>query len=200
MRASPQFAVALAVLVLGGCTSAPSADDAATDATPRPSVTTSAATSSPSPSPSPTRTTATPGTGTVMVDGTEIPVSGDCDISKNFGQAPVNGLGDDELDVLLAVDNLTDSGAAAGSNPLTVRLRGSGTVEGRTLTMVTRGEDEGEVTWEGPVTAASLRDREAREFLDVATLHLEATPRPVDSGSGSRDLVVDVACAISRPG
>lgn len=196
MRVSRLPAVVLAGLLLAGCTSAPpSVDDGSPDVTP-----TTASSAATSPSPSPTPTAPTLGTGTVTIDGTEVPVSGDCDISKEFGQAPVKGLGDDKLDVLLAVDNLTGSGAPAGSQPHTVRLLGSGTVEGRTVTSVTRGEDGGEVTWEGPVTAASLRDREPREFLDVATLHLEATQRPTGSGGGSRDLVVDVTCAISRPG
>lgn len=200
MRVSRLPAVVLAVLLVAGCTSgAPSADDDSGDGTPT-GAGAPEATTPPSSTPSPTPTAATLGAGSVTIEGTEIPVSGDCDISKDFGQAPVTGLGDDALDVLLAVDNITGSGAAAGGEPMTVRLLGSGAVEGRTLTSVTRGDDGADVTWEGTVTSASLRDRASREFLDVATLHLEATQRPVGPGSGSRDVVVDVTCAISRPG
>ena len=203
MRASA--VLALGALLLAGCTgdgedlaTASATDVSATDGT----TATEGRSPSPTPTPAPTDTPPTFGAGTVTVDGTTVPVSGDCDISRGFGQQPVRGLGDDEVDVLLAVDNLTGTGEAVGPLAVRVRLLGSGAVEGRPITSISRGTDGQEVTWEGEVTTARLRDREQLEFLDVATLHLEAAQEPVGPGapSGTRDLVVDVACAISRPG
>lgn len=200
MRASA--ALALAGLLLAGCTG-----DGAVPASPTGTATTTtgapattAGTPGPSPTPSPTDAASTLGVGTVTVDGTTVPVSGDCDISRGFGQQPVRGLGDD-VDVLLAVDNLAGDGEPTGAVAVAVRLLGSGAVEDRTITSVSRDADGRERTWEGEVATARLRDREQLEFLDVATLHLEATQEAVGPGapSGTRELVVDVTCAISRP-
>lgn len=205
MRVHVVSIAALVVVAMVGCTSedAPSAADGT--GTPSVEVDPEAApTASPSPSPSPSPTPSPEervlGAGTVTVDGTELPVTGDCDLSKAFGQERVPGLGDDEIDLLLAVDNLA-GGEPAGPFAVSVRLLGSGPMEGRTVASVSREEGQS-VTWEGEVVSAGLHDRQQREFLDVATLHLEATQQPVGPGApaGSRDLVVDVACAISRPG
>ncbi len=201
-------ALAAAVLVVG-CTGA---DGDGPDVTEAP-TSSPEATSSPTEDPSPTPT-ATPsptsgvedvafGTGTVTVDGTELPVSGDCDVSRSFGEERVTGL-DDDVDVLLAVDNVTGDGVPTGSFAVQVRLLGNGAVEGRTITSRGAPTDDGtmaEVTYEGEVTVAELRDRRELEFLDVATLHLEATQERVSgsAGSASRQLVVDVTCPIARP-
>lgn len=212
MPATRPAIVALVAAVLAvGCTGT---DGDGSEATEAPTTT---ATSTPSPtggsSTSPTAA-ATPsptsgvedvafGTGTVTVDGTELPVSGDCDVSRSFGEEPVEGL-DDDVDVLLAVDNVTGDGVPTGPFAVQVRLLGNGAVEGRTIT--SRGAPDGEgtladVTYEGSVTVAELRDRRELEFLDVATLHLEATQERVagSAGPASRELVVDVTCPVSRP-
>lgn len=201
--------VATALVLLGaGCT------DAGGESSDRPPTTAATATTegvAPSPSspssPSPTPTGAEDevafGTGTVTVDGTEVPVSGDCDISRAFGEEPVADLGD-EVDVLLAVDNIAGAGAAAGPFGVQVRLLGSGAVVGRTITSV--GADAGDgrtadTSYEGEVAVAELRDRRELEFLDVAVLHLEAGQQRVSGSTGpsTRELVVDVTCPVSRP-
>lgn len=206
-------ALACAVLV-GACTARPSAPDDDTRAATGP---TTVATTAPSPSPSPgTPTTSPPspdpdgaedvvlGTGTVTVDGTELLVSGDCDISRDFGAEPVRAL-DDEVDVLLTVDNLTGDGGHDGPFALQVRLLGRGQLQGRTLVSEgAPGEEPGETlrtVYEGDIEVAELRERRKLEYLDVATLHLEASQRRTrgDGGPARRDLVVDVACPISRP-
>lgn len=205
MRAAGVLVTAVAVLLVGGCTSGP-IDDPTTDPAPTSETGTvqppsTPASPSPTPTPKPSAEMAL-GAGTVTVDGTEIPVRGDCDLSKDFGQQPIRGLDDEGVDVLLAVDNLTGEGEHVGPFAVAVRLLGSGPVEGRTITSVGRGEEGSSdltVTWEGEVETAELRDRQEREFLDVATLHLEATQQRVEGG-GSRELVVDVTCPISRPG
>lgn len=143
------------------------------------------------------------GTGIATVDGTDVAVSGDCDVSRSFGEEPVTGL-DDDVDVLLAVDNVTGDGTPTGPFALQVRLLGDGAVEGRSITSEgAPGPDGGTVsaTYEGTVEVAELRDRRELEFLDVATLHLEATQQRVagDAGPAQRQLVVDVTCPISRP-
>lgn len=162
---------------------------------------TSTSTPSVSPSPSPSSPAGTIGVGTVTVNGTELPVSGDCDISRSFGREPVRSL-DDEVDVLLAVDNVTGSGEAVGAFALTVHLLGTGGVEGERITSTDRDDTGREVTWDGEVTSARLQDRRRLEFLDLATLHLQATQRAEGAGApnGTRDLVVEVTCAVSRPG
>ena len=198
-------AVAVAALVLVGCTSTepdptPASPASTDDATPSGGTSTPAA-----PSPSPSPEDAAFGTGTVTVDGTEVPVSGDCDISRDFGQEPVEGL-DEDVDVLLAVDNIAGDGRLGGDFALQVRLLGDGEVVGRTITSQgAPGADAGstaDVTYEGAVEVAELRDRRELDFLDSAVLHLEASQERV-SGSGGpsrRTLVVDVVCPVSRPG
>lgn len=144
------------------------------------------------------------GTGTVTVDDTEVRVSGDCDISKEFGEQPVRQL-DDEVDVLLSLDNLTGDGGHDGPFAIQVRLLGRGELVGRTLVSEgAPGEAPGDTrrtTYEGEVEVAELQDRRALDFVDVATLHLEASQRRVrgDEGPRRRQLVVDVTCPISRP-
>lgn len=203
--------VAAVLCCLGaGCTDA-GGGTADPEPSPTASTTTTATTEdaapSPSPSPSPTPTGTEDevafGTGTVTVDGTEVPVSGDCDISRAFGEEPVTDLGD-EVDVLLAVDNITGTGAAAGPFGVQVRLLGSGAIVGRTITSVGAEAGDGETAdtgYEGEVAVAELRDRRELEFLDVAVLHLEASQNRVEGSAGppTRELVVDVTCPVSRP-
>ena len=207
MSLRPVLGALLAAVLVVGCTGGDGDQDptAAPTSTAPSSTTASETTNSPTPSPSPTDDDATVafGTGTVTLDGAELPVSGDCDVSREFGEEPVEGL-DDDVDVLLAVDNVTGDGVANGPFALRVRLLGSGAVAGRTIT--SEGADAGDgttadVTYEGTVEVAELRDRRELEFLDVAVLHLEASQDRVsgDAGSPSRDLVVDVTCPISRP-
>lgn len=202
-------AVAAVLCCLGaGCTDAGGGE---ADPQPTPSVTTTTATAedttSVAPSPTPTPTGAEDevafGTGTVTVDGTELPVSGDCDISRAFGEEPVADL-DDDVDVLLAVDNIAGTGATAGPFGVQVRLLGSGAVVGRTITSVGADAGDGqtaETSYEGEVAVAELRDRRELEFLDVAVLHLEASQQRVSGSTGpsTRELVVDVTCPVSRP-
>lgn len=207
MRVAGALAAVLAATVVVGCTGAgdepqPSPTTATAIGTSTPSVATS--------SPRPTATATDPneadvafGTGTVVVDGTPVPVSGDCDISREFGTQPVDTL-DDAVDVLLAVDNVAGDGVPDGPFALQVRLLGSGAVGDRTITSQGAPVDgaTAEVTYEGPVEVAELRDRRELEFLDVATLHLETTQQRVGGSEGpaTRQLVVDVTCPISRPG
>lgn len=191
-----------------GCTDA--GDDAADPAPASPATTvtedtTPDAPATPSPTPTPTgaEDEVAFGAGTVTVDGLELPVSGDCDISRAFGEEPVSDL-DDEVDVLLAVDNIAGTGAAAGPFGVQVRLLGSGAVVGRTITSVGADGGDGqtaETSYEGEVEVAELRDRRELEFLDVAVLHLESSQRRVSGSTGpsTRELVVDVTCPISRP-
>lgn len=201
-----------AVLV-GGCTSpSPSptpsppsstGTDATGDAgTSAPSTPTSPST--PTPTSSPTPRDVVLGTGTVTADGTALAVSGDCDISREFGEQPVTSLDTDDVDVLLAVDNLTGDGGHDGPFALQVRLLGSGALVGRTLTSQGAPGEDGttlDTTYEGQIEVAELQDRRELEFVDVATLHLEVTQERVEGSEGParRELVVDVACPISRP-
>ena len=205
------IAALLAAVLVAGCTGADGDGAGRAEASPPTTTPMPAADDSPAPSPTPTAVPSPTsgaeqvvfGTGTVTVDGTELPVSGDCDVSRAFGEEPVEGLGDD-VDVLLAVDNVTGDGTPTGPFALRVRLQGDGSVEGQTVT--SRGAPDGgemvDVTYRGRVTVAELRDRRELEFGDVATLHLEATQDRVAGGAGpaSRELVVDVTCPVSRPG
>lgn len=190
----------VAVLVAGCTTAAPPEPEATETTTPATTSTMEVPTPTPTPEPA-----ATPvvGTGVVTVDGTELPVSGDCDISKEFGERPVADLADADVDVVLAVDNLEGSGGHQGDFPIEVRLLGDGEVVGRTVTSVggvgASGADA--PVYEGEVDVARLVDRQPGEFADTATLHLEASQRRREGGGGgvARDLVVDVTCLIARP-
>ncbi len=97
------------------------------------------------------------GTGTVTVDETELAVSGDCDISREFGQARVGAL-DDEVDVLLSLDNLTGDGGHDGPFAIQVRLLGRGELVGRTLVSEgAPGQEQGDTlptTYEGEIEVA----------------------------------------------
>lgn len=200
MRVSGVLVVLLALLVVGctfGDDAPPGPEDAGGDATTAPVV----------PTPGPTATSDVDeiafGTGTVTVDGTELPVSGDCDISRGFGDEPVGTL-DEDVDVLLAVDNITRDGGHDGPFAVRVRLLDGGAVPGRTITSVGAPGSDGattDATYEGTVDVAELRDRREVEFLDVAVLHLEAAQEHVGGGDGAstRQLVVDVTCPVSRP-
>lgn len=206
MRSSGAWLLCVALAVSGCTDGADTGPGEATDAVPTSETPVAASptpTPTPEPTPSPTATGPAFGTGTATVDGTAIAVSGDCDISREFGTQPVTEL-DDEVDVLLAVDNIAGDGQASAPFSLRVRLLGDGAVEGRTITSEgAPGGDEGtaDATYEGDVTVAELRDREELEFLDAAVLHLEAT-QELRSGDGpsTRELVVDVTCPVSRPG
>lgn len=207
MRVAGAVVAVLAGALVVACTSDGDGDESP------PSPTTATATATPTPS----ATTRTPsasatepieadvafGTGTVVVDGTVVPVSGDCDISREFGTQPVESL-DDDVDVLLAVDNVAGDGVPDGPFALQVRLLGGGAIGDRTITSQGAPVDDGtaDVTYEGPVEVAELRDRRELEFLDVATLHVETTQERVGGteGPSTRQLVVDVTCPISRPG
>lgn len=212
---TPRLLVAaLAVTgLLGGCTSPSpspaqgtpsSTGSASTGAEGSPGSSTPASTSAPTPTSSPTPRDVVLGTGTVTVDGTEVAVSGDCDISREFGEQPVPSLDTDDVDVLLAVDNLTGDGGHEGPFALQVRLLGSGVLVGRTITSQGAPGEDGttvDTSYEGEIEVAELRDRRELEFVGVATLHLEATQERVagSEGTARRELVVDVACPISRP-
>lgn len=202
MRVASLLAVALAATVAAGCTGDPQpGDPAGTPVPPATSAPGDVATDvTPTASPTPTDTDVAFGTGTVQVDGTEVPVSGDCDVSRAFGTQPVDVL-DEDVDVVLAVDNVAGDGAHAGPFPLQVRLQGRGAVAERRITSQGAAE-AAEATYAGDVAVAELRDRRALEFLDVATLHVEATQERVrgESGPATRELVLDVTCSISRPG
>ena len=108
MRSSGAWLLCVA-LALWGCTddgeTAPAEDTAVATSPDAPGSVTPTPTTSPTTSPSPTATDPTFGTGTATVDGMAVAVSGDCDISREFGTQPVLEL-DDEVDVLLAVDNI----------------------------------------------------------------------------------------------
>lgn len=191
--------IVVAVLVAGCTTGAPPEPEVT--ATTTPTATSTMEVPTPTPTPEPAATTVV-GTGTVTVDGTELPVSGDCDISKEFGERPVADLSDADVDVVLAVDNL-DGGGHRGEFPVEVRLLGTGEVVGRTITSVggvgASGTDA--PVYEGEVEVATLVDRESGEFADTATLHLEAAQQRLqgDGGGVARELVVDVTCLIARP-
>lgn len=192
----------VAAVLVAGCTAgAPPDPEATTTATATPAVTSTMEVPTPTPTPEPAATPVV-GTGIVTVDGTELAVSGDCDISKDFGERPVADLSDADVDVVLAVDNL-DGDGHQGDFPVEVRLLGTGEVVGRTITSVggvgASGADA--PVYEGEVEVATLVDREAGEFADTATLHLEATQqrRQGDGGGVTRDLAVDVTCLIARP-
>lgn len=218
MTARSAVVAGVCAVLLGGCTSSPGPDDASSgppddvSASPGGAAT---ATSEPAtattstPTPTASGSPAVPeevllGTGTVTVDGTEVRVSGDCDISREFGEQPVGSL-DDEVDVLLTLDNLTGDGGHDGPFAIQVRLLGRGELVGRTL--VSEGapaEEQGgtmRTTYEGEVEVAELQDRRERDFVDVATLHLESSQRRTrgEEGARRRQLVVDVTCPISRP-
>lgn len=211
---TPRLLIALlaGAILAGGCTSPSTAPEPSASASTATTPTGAVASPAPSPTssstPTPT-TTPTPrdmvlGTGTVTADGTELAVSGDCDISREFGEQPVPSLDADDVDVLLAVDNLTGDGGHDGPFALQVRLLGSGALVGRTVTSQGAPGEDGttlDTTYEGEIEVAELRDRQELEFVDVATLHLEATQERVQGSEGParRELVVDVACPISRP-
>lgn len=215
MPARPAVVAAVCAAILAGCTSPASGPTDDGSVTPSGAATASERATGPStPTPTPGQTTtpspaatteeAVLGTGTVTVDGTEMDVSGDCDLSREFGTKPVRSL-DDEVDVLLLVDNLTGDGGHDGPFALQVRLLGRGELVGRELVSEGGpGEDAGDTrgaTYEGAIEVAELQDRREREFVDVATLHLEASQRRTQGeGPSRRDLVVDVTCPISRPG
>lgn len=207
-------------VLLGACTSSSPAPDAQSPLPGQTATATAESTTAPTSAPTPTPPTPTPtsttppaadgseevvlGTGTVTVDGTEMLVSGDCDISREFGAETVRAL-DDEVDVLLTVDNLTGDGGHDGPFAIQVRLLGRGALVGRTLVSEgAPGEEPGETAptvYEGDIEVAELRDRRELEFVDVATLHLEASQSRTrgDQGPRRRELVVDVTCPISRP-
>lgn len=197
MSGTWRWALVVTCLLTAGCTALPNETPTETEDLGSPT-----ATAEPTPTPEPTSAAPVWGTGTVTVDGTVLPVSGDCDISRDFGREPVDDLDDDDLDVLLAVDNLTGDGDHDGPFPIEVTLLGSGPVIGRPITSVGAEGDAGaDLRFQGTIEAAELRDRQAQETLDVATLHVEATQQR-DQGSGApetRSLVVDVVCPISRP-
>lgn len=206
MRAFAVTTALVSALLVAGCTAgddtttADTASPTSTD-TAAPDATASGATMSPSPTP--TEEEVAFGTGTVTVDGTELPVSGDCDISRDFGNQPVQEL-DDEVDVLLAVDNVTGDGGHDGPFAIRVRLLGTGAVGDRTVTSQGAPGQDGataDVSYEGDVQVAELRDRRELEFVDAAVLHLEADQQRVTGSGGpsSRQLVVDVTCPVSRP-
>lgn len=200
---SPRLAilVPVVVLALNACTPDGGAPADSTSMSPPGGVTTE---------PAHTQTMSPPGevvfgTGTLQVDGTEVLVRGDCDISRNFGEVAVGDVDDPDLDVLLAVDNVTASDGHEGPFAISVRLLGSGALVGRTITSVGAPAEGGgtiEATYEGTVTAAAFRDRRELEFVDVVTLHLEATQqlRGNADAPDDRELVVDVTCPVSRPG
>ena len=195
---------ALAAVLVVGCTGdveEPAATGTAPSTVtspPAPTTSSAAPTGTTDPA-SPTEGDVAFGTGTVRVDGVEMPVSGDCDVSREFGTQPVTDLGED-VDLLLAVDNVTGGGDHDGPFAVQVRLLGRGpATEGRISSQ--GGAEDAEATYEGQVEVAELRDRRELEFLDVATLHLEATQQRVrGDGPATRQLVVDVTCPISRPG
>lgn len=204
-------AVALVAVLLGGCTAGPPVPEEPTlpvpTTTPTSAVgptTPSAISAAPSSPEDRGADEVVLGAGTVEVDGTELLVSGDCDISREFGAEPVRAL-DDEVDVLLTVDNLTGDGGHDGPFAIQVRLLGRGQLMGRTLVSEgAPGEEPGQTltaVYEGEIEVAELRNRREREFVDVATLHLEASQQRTrgDDGPDRRQLVVDVTCPISRP-
>lgn len=206
-------AVALVVVLLGACTAGSPAPDEPTLPEPTTTPTSTAGPNTPSASatapPTPSPEDAGPdevvlGTGIVAVDGAELLVSGDCDISREFGAEPVRAL-DDDVDVLLTVDNLTGDGGHDGPFAIQVRLLGRGELTGRSLVSEgAPGEEPGQTlsaVYEGEIEVAELRERQEREFVDVATLHLEASQQRTrgDEGPDRRELVVDVTCPISRP-
>lgn len=214
MTPGPAVVTLACALFLGGCTSATPGSDGA-DVWPDASHTTSPdqarstfSSSPPPPSPTPTSTVDVPeefvlGTGTVTVDGVQVRISGDCDISRAFGAEPVRVL-DDEVDTLLVVDNLTGDGGHDGPFAIQVRLLGQGELVGRTLVSEGGPGEQGatlRTTYEGEIEVAELRERRELAFLDVATLHLEARQQRThgEEGPRRRDLAVDVVCPISRP-
>lgn len=198
------IAVLAGAALLGGCTTSSAgpgdavapgetaASTAAATATADTEMTPPPSSPPPTPvaSPSPTADDVVFATGSVTADGTELSVSGDCDISREFGEEPVPSLDADDVDVLLAVDNLTGDGRHEGPFALQIRLLGGGGLVGRTVTSQgAQGEDGAtlDVTYEGEIEVAELRDRRELEFVDVATLHLEATQQRVAGpGNGRR--------------
>lgn len=219
MTARPAVVAVVCAVLLGGCTSSSGGPHDASsgrphDATASPRATATATSEQATPTPPTSSPTAseTPevaeevllGTGTVTVDGTELRVSGDCDISREFGEQPVGSL-DDEVDVLLTLDNLTGDGGHDGPFAIQVRLLGRGELVGRTLVSEgAPGEEQGVTLgtiYEGEVEVAELQDRRELDFVDVATLHLEASQRRTrgDEGPRRRQLAVDVTCPIARP-
>lgn len=214
MRVSRALTAALAAVVVAACTGTDGGSARPTDpatpaaTTPDDPPDTTTPTTPASPSPSDTAGTADDaiafGTGTVTVDGTTMPVSGDCDVSRDFGEQPVRAL-DEEVDVVLAVDNIGGDGTHDGPFPVRVALTGDGAIGDRVLTSRGAATGDGSVVdmaYEGVVDVAELRDRRALDFVDAAVLHVEASQRRVGGGEApaQRDLVVDVACSVSRPG
>lgn len=194
----------VACLTLVACTPDTNTAPDVTVPTSTPAATATDAPPSVSPTPSQPAPSEGPvlfGTGSVTVDGTTMPVRGDCDISRDFGDQPVNRLGT-EVAVLLAVDNLTTGGEHAGPFALQVRLLGANVVDGTVISVGAAGDGGSDVTYEGPIEVAELRDRQSLEFLDVATLHLEVTQERTrgSGGADTRELAVDVTCPIARPG
>lgn len=209
MRVPRLLTALVAVALAAGCTAAdddPTSRPGAADVAAAPDAATAAPTDTPTPTSIPTPSVADVafGTGTVTVDGTEMPVSGDCDISRAFGEEAVGEL-DGDVDVLLAVDNVAGDGTHDGPFAIQVRLQGRGAAADRTITSQVASVEGGgghEATYEGDVAAAELRERRELEFLDVAVLHLEASQQRVagTDGPSRRELVVDVTCPVSRPG
>lgn len=189
------------LLVAGTSACTPGGDDATPDPSESPSASVPASPSLPSVVPSPTVAfdeDALLGEGTLAVDGQEVAVTGDCDISREFGQAPVTDVGDPDVDILLAVGNLgrpPDPDRPA----LRVSMEMLGVDAAGDRTVVVSHVDEIETTrLRGTVETLALVDRTELEFVDVATLHVEAE---VGADDGTPlDVVADVTCVISRPG
>lgn len=136
------------------------------------------------------------GHGRVEIDGEVFDVSGDCDVSRDFGTVPVDDLDDPAVDIVLVVDNIDDgSGTHAGPWPFSIELvavggTGSRVVDGR-------GGADGEVAWSGQAAVLELLDRRPADGAEVAILHVEVE-RDVGS-STSHTVVVDVACRVNGP-
>jgi hypothetical protein len=140
------------------------------------------------------------GSGTVAIDGQVFEVRGDCDVSRDFGAAPVDAVDDPAVDILLAVDDLTGpAGEASGPFSFTLQMTGTDTEGARVLEL--RGAEAGDAVYRGSASVLALQDRTPLEFVDAAVLHVEAVLSRVngDETPRSREVVADVACVISRP-
>ncbi len=135
------------------------------------------------------------GHGTVTIDGTALDVTGDCDVSRDFGLLPVADPADPDVDIVLAVDNVDDAtGTFTGPHAVAITLVDVGGT-GRVLRG--RGDANGPGQWSGDVLRLELRDRPGSAAAGTATLYLEA--EQADVGGAVREVVIDVGCRVNGP-
>lgn len=135
------------------------------------------------------------GHGTIQVDGESFDVTGDCDVSRDFGLLPVEDPSDPDVDIVLALDNVDDdAGTFSGPWALAITLVDIGSDE---RVLRGRGGAEGTGEWSGPVAVLELHDRPGPTAAGTATLHVVA--EQANGAAELREVVVEVGCRVNGP-